>query len=300
MNLFDESVQGCLLEWWTIKVTCPSCAQAVSKDPEPRRLKTKRGDRPQQDYDKLFIKLFGIEVHALNRSQGGGISSDGFMNQTQDTQQILDEVVARKRGRPSKDKKGKGRMVIHDDEEEEDEEEGENLGQDQQGKEVVRLRKELRETKNTVRDQRTEAEQYRLQCIKLEESLKPLEEQLDLLKDENSANIDHINELEAQLASLNADVLEETERLLEAVEADNKKLTKDLKNWISKCDRKDMVARERKEKIEKLEEKLKNEGSEGGLKIMELEAEMDELKDLLMKYVCLPLAFSALHPTQQS
>ena len=238
--------------------------------------------------ESLMIRLFNVEAHALNGSGGsGGISSDGFLNQTQDTQQILDEVMERKRRRPSKDKKGKGKMVIHDDEEEEGEEEEEE-GQDKEDakeKEVTRLRKELRETKNTVRDQRNEAEQYRLQCIKLEESLKPLEEDLDLLREENSALVEEVSEMEEQLAGLNADVLEDTKKLLEGVEADNKKLTREVKNWIAKCDRKEMVARERKEKIDKLEHKLRNEGSEGGVKIMELEAEVDELKDVLMKYI---------------
>jgi len=245
-----------------------------------------------------MIRLFNVEAHALNGSGGsGGISSDGFLNQTQDTQQILDEVMERKRRRPSKDKKGKGKMVIHDDEEEEGEEEEEEQGkEDAKEKEVTRLRKELRETKNTVRDQRNEAEQYRLQCIKLEESLKPLEEDLDLLREENSALVEEVSEMEEQLAGLNADVLEDTKKLLEGVEADNKKLTREVKNWIAKCDRKEMVARERKEKIDKLEQKLKNEGSEGGVKIMELEAEVDELKDVLMKYVLSSLFTLFLHP----
>lgn len=237
--------------------------------------------------ESLMIRLFNVEAHAINRSgDSGGVSSDGFLNQTQDTQQILDEVMERKRRRPSKDKKGKGKMVIHDDEEEEGEEEEEGQGkEDAKEKEVTRLRKELRETKNTVRNQRHEAEQYRLQCIKLEESLKPLEEDLDLLREENSALVEEVGEMEEQLAGLNADVLEDTKKLLEGVEADNKKLTREVKNWIAKCDRKEMVARERKEKIDKLEHKLRNEGSEGGVKIMELEAEVDELKDVLMKYI---------------
>ncbi|GAA5993249.1 hypothetical protein JCM5350_007297 [Sporobolomyces pararoseus] len=247
----------CLLEWWKTREEkkCPSCNQRVPITSSSSYRQEERG----------YVDLFGLEIATTATTGSGGgnseiPSSDGLF--TQDTQQVLEELVStrmmrKRRKLGHKNDKGKGKMIIHDDEEEEEEERG------------------LRELERKLKEVEKEKQTFEIHSKNLEDQLKQLEDENDVLKAENE-------DLNEQLNRLDADVLEELEEVNRRLEQEAKEREKKIRKLKVKLDIKDNELRERISRVDQLEHELSQEGDSGRMKIQELENQIGSLQDDLM------------------
>jgi chromosome segregation ATPase len=195
-----------------------------------------------------YVNLFGLNpltttetTTTTTTTEDAPPSSDGC---TQDTQEIVERF--RKNERLSR--KGKAKMIIHDDEEEDTHSE---------------------EKKKELEQAISEKKVYEKHSLDLEKQLKFLEEQFEVTRQENE-------DLQEELTRCNADVLLDLEELNEKLENDNKSLNE-------KLDRKRYKLYEFKSKNQKLEAELEKEGDSGRLRIKELENEIDSYERRLLQ-----------------